>query len=118
MPLTRGLRGRTATLALAGSAVLSLLAEVITSAPQAQATARRHAPASMVCSSPVRLQASAVMAASTTGYMPISCAPVTEAAGTFGGALAGGYALALADGTLPAVVDQNGDAWVVTGSPT
>jgi hypothetical protein len=116
MALTGGLRGQTATLAMAGAAVMSLLV-VTTSATQIQAKARRHVPASVACSSRVRLKASAFAAASTTGYMPISCAPVAEAVGAFGGALAGGYALAMADNTLPAVVDQNGDAWMVTGSP-
>ncbi|MCL6596704.1 MAG: hypothetical protein K6V73_10960 [Firmicutes bacterium] len=97
--------------------MVTVLLAVTTVVTGTQAKASRRGPAVHACSSRVGHQATALAAASATGFMPFSCAPVAEEVDAFGGALAGGYALATADGTLPAVVDEHGNAWVVTGSP-
>jgi hypothetical protein len=111
-------------LAAVASAVVAVVAVVaaVGGEPRAEAVARPRASSAAACSSRVAMRPSMFAAVSDAGYLPIACEPVTQAATAFGGALAPAYAVAyetvFENPALPAVVDDRGNAWVVTQAAT
>ena len=86
-------------------------------AAPSRAARRGSAVAAPASTAPRTMTAAALAQASADAYMPLARAPAAQTATAFGGVLAGAYAVSYEDAfespTLPAVVDDHGDAWLV-----